>query len=387
MKSKNRDARLWLNCLLLFAIVLTMASCTSSSKMYNKGRYDQAVTKAVDKLRSSPDHAESQRTLKQAYPLAVETALRDINNALQGNSVTKYDVVINRYEQLNRLADEIYTCPKAIQLVPAPREFQAELQQTKEIAAKHYYDLGVKELNGRTIPQARTAHQYFVQANNYVNGYRDVTAKIDEALFAAMMHVVVESPPMPERYKVSSDFFYSNLVTEMNKTNQKAYVRFYTPEEAKNAGMKKPDHFIVLDFIDFTVGNVRESKSTQDVKRDSVPITVEISGRKTTAYTTATAKLTTFKREVISAGKLRVRVLDATNEGVIDQRSFDGSYVWTSVWGSFTGDDRALSNEQKRITKQEAALPPPNQDLFIEFTKPIYTQVVTYVRNIYRKYQ
>ena len=364
-----------------------LCTLTVTIKLYNKGKYEQAVSKAISKLRSSPDHRESQDILVQSYSMAVQTALRDINNALQSNNVTRYDIVINRYEQLNFLAHEIYTCPKANELIPYPREFHEELRQSKDIAAEHYYMQGEKALNERTVDQARFAHQFFMQANNYVNGYRDVISKIDEALYAATLHVVVEAPPMPERYQVSADFFYSNLVTEMNKTNQQKYVHFYTPEEAKNDRLKNPNQYVVLDFIDFTVGNIRESKSTQEVKRDSVPITVEIDGRKTTAYTTVKANLTTFRREIISAGKLRVRILDARNEGVIEQRTFDGSYIWASLWGSYTGDDKALSAEQKKLTSQEAALPPPNQDLFIEFTKPIYSQVVSYIRSVYSKYK
>ena len=209
-------------------------------------------------------------------------ALREIDNALQSNSVTRYDIVIDRYEQLNRLANEIYSSPKAVELIPAPREFHQELQQSKEVAVRHYYEQGVTALRQRSVVQARNAHQYFVKANTYVNGYRDVTAKIDEALFAATTHVVVEAPKLPERFQFSADFFYSNLVTEMNKSNQHKYVYFYTPVEADNAGMKNPNQYIGLDFLEFTVGNVRESKTTQEVKRENVPVTVEINGRKTT---------------------------------------------------------------------------------------------------------
>jgi len=170
----------------------------------------------------------------------------------------------------------------------------------------------------------------------------------------------------------------------MNKSNQRRYVHFYTPEEAKNDGMNEPHQYIALDFIDFTVGNIRESKSSQDIKRDSVPVEVEISGKKTTGYITAKANFTTFKREIISAGKLRVQIIEANSKRVADQRTFDGSYVWTSVWGSYTGDDRALSAEQKKIAQQQPKLPPPNQDLFVEFTKPIFTQVVNYIQSAYR---
>jgi len=376
MKSLNR--------ILLFAFIVAVASCSSPLKLYKQGNYESAVIEAVRKLRSSPNKAKHQNVLVQAYPMAVQMAKRDINIALQSNSVSRYDVIINRYERLNRMAREIHTCPKARQLIPAPEEFHAELTQTKGIAAEHYYTQGVRALNERTVQQARDAHQYFLKANEYVKGYRDVISKIDEALFAAMLHVIVEPPKTPERFKVSADFFYSNLVTEMNKSNQRRYVQFYTPEEAKNNKMNDPHQFIALDFIEFTVGNIRESKNSQDVKRDSVPIEVEIGGKKTTAYITAKANFTTFKREIISAGKLRVQIVDAKSKRVADQRTFDGSYVWTSVWGSYTGDDRALSAEQKKLAKQQPVLPPPNQDLFIEFTKPLFTQVVSYIQSAYR---
>ena len=376
-----------INRLLFFAIFLSTVSCASPSKLYRSGRYNQAVIEAVRKLRSSPENKKSQDVLVHAYPMAVKMGLREISNASQSNSVTRYDIIIKQYEQLNYLANEIYSCPKAYQLISSPQEYHTELRQTKDIAAEHYYVQGVRALNMRTLEQAKLAYRYFVKANEYVKGYRDVISKIDEALFAATLHVIVEAPKTPERFQFSADFFYSNLVTEMNKTNQQRFVHFYTPEEARNDEMNDPHQRILLDFIEFTVGNIRESKSTQDVKRDSVPITVDINGQKVTAYTTVKAKFTTYKREIISSGKLHVRVMEATNNRIAEQRTFDGSYVWTTVWGSYTGDDRALSSEQKKLAQQQPTLPPPNQDLFIEFTKPIYTQVVSYIRNVYRNYQ
>ena len=375
------------NYLLVIAVVLVLAGCASSSKLYNKGKYNQAVTESIRKLRSSPSDVESQNILVQSYPMAVNAALREINIALQSNSVTRYDVVIDRYEQLNRLANEIYTSPKALELIPKPQEFHEELRQTKEIAARHYYEQGVQAMNERTVIQARDAHLHFIKTNNYVNGYRDVIAKIEEALYAATLRVVVEAPILPERYQFSADFFYSNLVTEMNKSNQYKYVHFYTPEEATNAGMDNPHQYIALDFLDFTVGNVHEAKTTQEIKRENVPIEVNVNGVKTIANTTVKANFTTYRREIISGGKLHVRIIDAQAESVVDQRAFEGSYVWVSEWGSYTGDDRALSDEQKKIAARQATLPPPNQDLFIEFTKPIYTQVISYIKTVYRKYQ
>ena len=128
------------NLLLVIAVVIFMAGCKSSPKLYNKGEYSQVVTESIRKLRSSPNDAESQNILVQSYPMAVSTALREINNALQSNNVTRYDVVINRYELLNHLANEIYTSPKAIELIPSPQEFNDELRQAKNVVAEYYYN-------------------------------------------------------------------------------------------------------------------------------------------------------------------------------------------------------------------------------------------------------
>jgi len=63
-----------------------------------------------------------------------------------------------------------------------------------------------------------------------------------------------------------------------------------------------------------------------------------------------------------------------------------GQYVWISEWATFNGDERALSPLQLEITKQRERVPPEKQDLFIEFTKPIYNQITTKIQNFYKGY-
>jgi hypothetical protein len=376
----------WLYPLFLFILLVIIVSCSSSNgaKSLKKGNYYTATIEAVNKLRSSPDKQDVQNVLTSAYPLAVKMALHEIDNALTSNNASKYDVIVSQYEQLNRMADEIYHSPKAYELIPQPQEFQAELQSAKNSAAEQSYALGVKALSYGTIEQARIAHQHLLKAHNYVNGYRDVIDKIDDALYAATLRVIVEAPITPANFQVSAEFFYNNLLSEMSKRTETKYVRLYTPEEAKKENMRNPHQYMVLDFAAFNVGNINEVKNTTEVKRDSVVTgTVNVGGKNYDAYATVKAKFTKYQREIASSGTLDVRILDASNSRVIEQRKFNGSYVWKTTWGSYTGDDRALTKEQKDLSKREPQLPPPNQDLFIEFTKPIYTQVVSYVRTFY----
>ncbi|MDR1585576.1 MAG: hypothetical protein LBS07_05325 [Prevotellaceae bacterium] len=369
------------------ALVLTFSACSSSSKLYRKGNYYQATIEAVKKLRSKPDHVKSQDILLKAYPLAQETALRTVSNAMLANSDTKYDAMVVQYERLNRLAQEIYACPKAYELIPAPREYIAELAEAKRLAAEELYTKGVKALAFGTLEQARIAYQYFVRANEYVNGYRDVWDKIEEARYYGTMKVLVEPPILPAKYQLSADYFYDNLIVQMNKDAEGKLLHFYRPEEKSHEQLRDVNHYLVLDFNDFTVGNIKETSNTTEVKRDSVVVgTVQVEGKTYNAYNTVKAQLTVYKREVISEGILSLRIVDPNTKQVIQQRNFAGQYVWVTSWAAFKGDDRALNAQQKRLCEQQAQFQPEAQVLFLEFTKPIYDQVLPFVRSIYSRY-
>ncbi|MEL7003991.1 MAG: hypothetical protein AAFN93_14815, partial [Bacteroidota bacterium] len=122
--------------------------------------------------------------------------------------------------------------------------------------------------------------------------------------------------------------------------------------------------------------------------KDSVKVgTVTLEdGKKVDAFNTVSAKLTVFRKEVISKGRLSMQVFDAKSNAVLSARKIDGEFVWFSQWGSFNGDERALTNDQINITKQVEVPPPPPQDLFIEFTVPIYNQLVPAINGFYRRF-
>ena len=174
---------------------------------------------------------------------------------------------------------------------------------------------------------------------------------------------------------------------EIRQNSQNRFIRFYSQDEASKENMQNPHQYIVLNFVDFSVGNIRESSNTTEMKRDSVIVgTVKVEGKNYNSYNTVVAKITTFRREISSGGVLSVRIIDNLSNQELQHRDFSGNYVWNTSWGSFKGDDRALSDEQKKLCSREPQIPPSHQDLFIEFTKPIYNQTISYVRSVYSRY-
>lgn len=368
-------------------LILLVASCSTGKKALQKGDYYKATVDAVNRLRSAPDNKKAQQVLAQSYPLAKDAIMRNIQNALNENRVDKYAVIVREYMALNELSNTIYSSPKALELIPSPNQYYTELKNAKDLAAAEAYNLGTIALSLNTIQKAREAYFHFRDADNYVKGYKDVNSKLEEALFLATLKVVVSKPVTSNRYQLSADFFYDNLMAQMSKVTSNNFIRFYTYQEAKNENLKQPDQLIILDFNDFSVGNIRESKNTNEISKDSVLIgTTKMNGTNQNVYGTVKAYFTIFRREVISGGSLSVRIIDAYNNRTLENKNFIGTYTWFNEWATFKGDERALTDKQFKMTNNsDAIMPPPNQDLFIEFTKPIFDQTVSFVRNYYTK--
>jgi hypothetical protein len=373
--------------LLLCCVILSFAACSSGHKAYKRGDYFKASFDAIEHLRTSPRSEKSQYVLLKSYPLAQKTALREIDNATLTNEPNKYDILVYQYERLTQLANSIYNCPKAYELIPNPAEYRAELGDAKRMAAESAYGRGLTALDVGTVEQARVAYNYFQAANKYVYGYSDVLLKIENARYYSTYRILVQKPVTSSKYQYSADFFYNNLLSELIKSTGNRFIRFYTHEEAYRENMRDPHQYIEIDFQNFTVGNIRETSNTTDHKRDSVIVgTVKVEGKSYNSYATVNAKLTTYRREILSGGVLNVSIIDALSNRTLQQRNFAGEFVWRTIWSNYKGDDRALTEEQKQLCDRKPEIPPSQQDMFVEFTKPIYDQALPYLRSFYSKY-
>lgn len=299
---------------LLVLIVVTFLSvnCSSNIKKLQRGDYYDATMGAIKTLRSNPKSKKSIEVLQQAYPLAKENSMRKIQNALDADVAGKYSIIADEYMDLNAIADAIYTCPKALELFPHPEQYSKELREILPLAFEESYEQGERLLQLNTLRDAQEAYYQFLKAEHYMPDYKDVKEKIQVALYAATLKVVVQKPITPKRYQLSADFFYDNLMAQMSRKTANQFVRFYTYGEAQEEGLDTPDQYLVLSFEDFTVGNLRETTNTSEISRDSVVVgTITVNGEKQNVYGTVKAKLTVHTREVISEGILSAKIINA----------------------------------------------------------------------------
>ena len=366
-------------------LLLFIVSCSTGKKALQKGDYFSAVLKAVERLKSSPDNKNANKVLREGYPMTIEWAQEEMDLILTSNSNFKWEQAVGLMRQVNQMSDEIRSTPAARKFISNPKTYTSELNMATEKAAEERYNAGLAEMDINTRESARIAYEHFSIADQFVNNYKNSNELMATAKEIATLRVVVQAIPVnTQRYRLSSEFFYNQVFEYLNNQfRPSGFVNFYSPNQAEKEKLKNPDFVVDMEFFDFSVGNLSRTEKEENVEKS-----VKIESRDSTRvqYKTYTAKLKTFTDKVYSGGTLRVRIIDPANDKLLMDELVPGSFTWVNDYAMFVGDKEALNNNQFEQTKRKAVPLPPEQDLFIEFTKPIYSQVTQNLNRFFRRY-
>jgi hypothetical protein len=373
---------------ILIAFSISSLACSSGKKAYERGDYDESVMLSIKRLRQNPEHAKSIQALQSAYPLAIEYWETRVNNEIASDNAYKWKIAIESYNRINEMYEQIRLCPGCLKIIKNPKNYYREIGPLKEKAAEESYNAGIKALAKGSRNDAKQAYYNFQDAQTYVASYKDVDSYLKNALEAATLRVVVEQIPVTPRYNLSGGFFQDKVEEFLHTYYQpQRFIRFFTPQEANALSLHDVDQIIKIQFDDFTVGNTLLKEKEEVLTRDSVRVgEVKVNGKNVPVYSTVKAKLTTYRKEVLSAGLLSMVVIDAQTNGILIHKKFEGQYIWVNTWARFNGDDRALTKEQLNASNQKELMPPPAQELFLQFTRPIYDQLIPGIKGFYQNY-
>lgn len=363
---------------------ILIVGCTTGKNALQKGNYDASVSKAVDRLKSSPKNTEAMQVLTTAYELAVKDHLRKIEEAKLSANVLRWEYILADYQQINQLSDEINSCPACIAVVPNTQKFIAEAEESRYKAAEVRYALGMKLLDENNRVSAKKAYYDFERAQQLYPSFKDVKAKMDEAYWAAVLRVVVQPTQINSAYYNLSNQYFQQQVDEFMRNYQRnKFVLFYSEQQAMSQKIIA-DQVMSLSFDDFVVGQTYVKEKVEKMKRDSVIIGQTRQNKP--IYATVKASFSTFNKQVSSSGLLRLTITDWQTQKIVKQQRLTGTYIWQDNWATYKGDDRALTNQQLKMTGKREFMPPAPDALFIAFTKPIYAQLVDEVNYFYSQY-
>lgn len=367
---------------LLYLSILTIG-CTTGKKALQKGDYDAAVSKAVERLKNAPQNKEALEVLPTAFELAVKTHLRKIDEAKLSSNALKWENVVYSYQKINQLSDEINNCPSCLNLIPNPTKYIKEQEEASYRAAEARYLMGERLLRENNRQSAKMAYTHFIKAQSLYPSLTGIKEKIEEAYWAAALKVVVQPAIINSNtYKLSNQYFQQQIANYLATYKKNTFVRFYTEEEAASQNIRA-DHLIELHFDDFIVGQTYVRERVEKLKKDSVIVGENRQGK---VYGTVKATYSIFEKQVTSSGLLNFAVIDLNANKLLRNQKLAGTYVWKDNWATFRGDERALNPQQLALTRKKEIMPPPPANLFVEFTKPIYAQLIDQITVFYSRY-
>lgn len=376
----------------LFILVWLFAACSSGQKALERGNYIEAIEKAVNRLSSDPGNNKARKVVKDGYSMAMEYYQEEIDLILSTNTGFKWGQTLDVMQRVNHLGNLIRRVPAARELVRSPKIYTSELEQATERAAEERYQAGVTSLNQPTREAAKEAFYHFQRADEFIGGYKDVVEKMHVAKERATIHVILEAIPLPSRrYELSAEFFYEQVINRMKQNFPgSGFVSFYTPDEAEKQALRYPDMVVSMEFYDFFIGKPMHFEKQENLSRE-LEYDVEVKvGRDSVRIEKRRkiirGKIKVITDEVSSQGLLNVKIEEFQSQKLILNQEIPGDFVWRNQYGVFVGDERVLTDQQVRILNNQAIPPPAPQDLFIEFTRPIYIRLTDRLTSYFRKY-
>lgn len=351
--------------LLIIAFSLLLFSCKNAQKLYQQGNYDAAVELAAKKLQKKPGDAKMIDVLQNAYRFAVDDHESRVRNYSNTNTDLKYENIYREYTQLQRLYEAIRRSPSVFDIVQ-PTDYSSYVSTYKEEAGSARYERGLELMDQNNKQSSREAYNEFQKALALKPGDLSIKQKIEEAYANAVTNVVIL--PLTRygfqygSYNFDYQNFNYNILHYLNNNNRSQFVKYYSQSGPGNQNVRV-DNTVDMRFSDVNIGRYRDQRSIREVSRQVVAKEIVIKKDSVVKeYITVKAKITTTTRTIQANALLQATVRDY-NDRRLWSDTYRGDYSWTYSFATYTGDERALSEEDKKLLNQREQWPPSNDEI------------------------
>ena len=249
----------------LIVILLTVfiaTGCVTSKKLYQKGRYDQALRKSVKKLRGNPEKTKEINILEKAFNSANEANNNRIKYLKTEGKPESWNEIFLNYSFLKdrqELVRTVLPLKDGSRVIDFPKiDYDNEIVNAKKNAAEYFYVHAKNLLSSNNRFKARDAYFELKKVKEYYNTYQDVDKYIEQARYMGITKVllkfdnntIIKLPPQ-----------YSKELLDFNTTQLNSeWVNYYLKSENINF-----DNIVNvnLKIIDISPEKLKEKESVQ----------------------------------------------------------------------------------------------------------------------------
>jgi hypothetical protein len=330
-------------------VAILFAAC-GSNKFQAYSSADKPLFAAINELNKKPGNTKAQADLVVLFEQAVARHEDAIDVYSQTTDAKRFDKMLNELSALQHIYTTVQSVPGAIAHVK-PKSYLQQIEGTKQDAAEYFYAAGKELMAVNSREGDLDAHEAFKKSNQYINGYKDVQKLIRESYESSIVNVVINpieddnlfftSVTAPDfRYRAQD--YQESLVRELGGVNANIVpARFYTDRDAQREQID-PDWIVDVRWRNIQVDRAIPYQYSREVSK-SVQVGKDTAGKP--VYKTVHAKLYITQRTYNVQGGLDFRISDMAANNYVDQGMLTDNVSWTESFATYTGDSRALSQE------------------------------------------
>jgi hypothetical protein len=176
----------------LLIVFLMFTNCRTSTHYLKHAQFEAAVYKSVSKLRKKPTKTKEINVLREAFSKANQEDMERISFLRTSGEPDIWDNIFSRYNALKNRQQQVKTLPtnvlNAIHFVPV--NYDEEVITAKQKAAEYFYAHAVQLLEKNNKQNARLAYDELLKVKQYYSDYRDVDAKLQQALLIGRSNIL-----------------------------------------------------------------------------------------------------------------------------------------------------------------------------------------------------
>lgn len=360
--------------------LLSLFACKSSKDYLERSDADKALQDAVKKLNKSDVDGKAEEAIPVLYKNISTARLSNIKNYQGLKDLSKWDKIIKEFLALQDAYNIIVESPAALRLV-TPKNYTAEIEDSRHNAAVDYYEQAITYLNKTGRNNAKKAYTHFKKADKYEPGFRDANNQARKAYEKAVVNVVIN--PIQDNsyffnsgwgntgYNFSNEYFQQNLVRDLRYYEDRYAAKFFTDWEARRENVK-PDWT-----IDIRLRNLDIPQPTGYTYKKNASARVEI-GRDTAnqpVYRTVYATVNVNRLSFVARADMQVIIEDLVTGKNILNNSYRDDYRWQNETATYSGDSRALSAADWQMINNGYYNTPTKDDILKELYKKLYPQI------------
>ena len=383
-----------------------------------RGHYEKAVYASVDALLIKPDYEEVEKIMDEAFPKAIHEHHKKIDRLKSHQRDFYWDKILNELKILKNLKlslEDLDHKKSQIWLSKADvRDYITEIDIAKNNAAEDHYQKGLSLKSNNDRESQKNAAQQFQVAQSFVNNYKDaqdfylicknagttriailpfsnksgksrygsVGENISSSIRSALLndHAIIEFVNIIDRQQIDQ-------IIKEQKLSQSGLV---DSETSLEIGKLLGVHQIISGEVTYlTASKPEHLKNTQRYTKEVVIDTeayTDDEGKQKSRNIYGEVRATVTTHSISASAQIRAsyQVLHAETAQVLNSEMVSGSRQFNFIWATYNGDQRALSNEVKKLTRKSEKAAPSKEQLVLDAITNLNEKIIRKVKKVYK---